>query len=107
MHRHIAIIKSLAKTNDIDTTLEPFPVLILYFLAGILQTLVLLEGPESLALFALILTIAAMIWAQSPLNSYWYQSRSEISSPSVSVWEMILVGIGIVSWIGLIIPASP
>mgnify|MGYP002870037961 CR=1 FL=1 len=107
LHRHIAIIKSLAKTNDIDTTLEPFPVLILYFLAGILQTLVLLEGPESLALFALILTIAAMIWAQSPLNSYWYQSRSEISSPSVSVWEMILVGIGIVSWIGLIIPASP
>jgi len=109
-YRHIAIIKSLAKTNDIDTTLEPLPAVILYFLAGIIQVLVLLEDPvvprNILMLFTLILTTAPMIWAQSPLNSYWYQSRAKITSPSLSVWEMILVGIGIVSWVGLIIPAS-
>ena len=110
-HRHIAIIKSLAKTNDIDTTLEPLPAVIMFLLAGILQFLGLREDSVQpwliLTLFALILTTAPMIWAQSPLNSYWYQSRTAITSPSVSVWEMILVGIGIVSWIGLIIPASP
>ena len=109
-HKHIALIKNLAKTNNIDTTLEPLPAVIMFLLAGILQFQGLREDSAMpwliLTLFALILTTAPILWAQSPLNNYWYQSRAEATSPSLSGWEMVLVGIGIVSWVGLIIPVS-
>ena len=58
----------------------------------------------SLTLFALGLLAAFLVWAQMPLNAYWERVRGgRLSAPPLAVFEVILLALGVFSWLSLLL----
>ena len=56
-------------------------------------------------LFALALLVAFLVWAQMPLNTYWERVRSRLSAPPLAVFEVVLLALGVFSWLSLLLQA--
>ena len=101
------MIAKLARAQGVDTTLSPLLAVLVWFLSSVLQFLTLqMEDPSTilgLTLFALALLAAFLIWAQMPLNAYWERVRSQLAAPPLAVFEVVLLALGVFSWLSLLV----
>ena len=109
LHKHVAVITKLARAQGVDTTLSPLLAVFMWFLSSVLQALTLqLEDPGTalgVSLLALALLVAFLVWAQMPLNAYWERVRRPLSAPPLAVFEIILLALGVFSWLSLLLQA--
>ena len=109
LHRHVALVAKLARAQGVDTTLSPLLAVLVWFLSSVLQFLTLgMEDPGTalaLTFFALGLLVAFLVWAQMPLNDYWQRVRSRLAAPPLAVFEVILLALGVFSWLSLLLQA--
>ena len=107
LHKHIAVVTKLARAQGVDTTLSPLLAVLMWFLSSVLQFLTLrMEDPATvlgLTLFALALLVAFLVWVQMPLNAYWERVRSQLTAPPLAVFEVILLALGVFSWLSLLV----
>ena len=108
-HRHMSVIKDLALQARVVTSLSPGIVVVLLALSGALDgaSLSITDTGTALtmALISVALTTTIIAWAQPTLNSYWAVGRgASLQEARVGVGEVILVIIGILSWIGYLFP---
>lgn len=109
LHKHVALVAKLARAQGVDTTLSPLLAVFMWFLSSVLQALTLqMEDPGtalSITLFALALLVTFLVWAQMPLNAYWERVRSGLRAPPLAVVEVILLALGVFSWLSLLLQA--
>ena len=108
LHKHISVVTKLARAQGVDTTLSPLLAVLMWFLSSVLQFLTLqMEDPATilgLTLFALALLAAFLVWVQMPFNAYWERVRSgRLSAPPLAVFEVILLALGVFSWLSLLL----
>ena len=107
LHKHIALVAKVARSRGVDTTLSPLLAVLMWLLSSVLQFLTLgMEDPATalgLTLLALVLLAAFLVWVQMPLNAYWERVRSQPSSPPLAVFEVILLALGVFSWLSLLL----
>ena len=107
LHKHIALVAKLAKARDVDTTLSPLLAVLMWLLSSVLQFLTLqMEDPATvlgLTLLALTLLAAFLVWVQMPLNAYWGRVRGQLAAPPLAVFEVILLALGVFSWLSLLL----
>ena len=107
LHKHLAVVAKLSHSRGVDTTLSPLLAVLMWFLSSVLQFLTIqMEDPATvlgLTLFALALLVAFLVWAQMPLNAYWGRVRSQLAAPPLAVFEVVLLALGVFSWLSLLL----